>query len=391
MKIINYSSLIAALCLVTALFSCGSSYEKSAPSFFEQEEASADYMKASPSAKRSGFNPAGPDQSKADVNIQQAAEPQEPQQRKRIYSGFLHLIVADPGESRSLIAVKTDEVGGYVVSSSDEMVEIQVPAPLFEEVMAYLEGLGAVVDRSIQTADVTEAYSDFSARMKVHQQTRERLYQLLEKSADAEERLEILREIRRLTEEIESLKATLAELDQRIAFSRITIRLESRMVSDQEQSQSIPFPWIAELHPLYPSLEDPPKGNTLEPGSRFALFEKEEEASLRAEAADGTRIRLGSVENHPRGDNAFWRKALSFHLGPLYASAEETSWGPYTGLLFESKDSVPFYYGVIPLVKDDRIVVAEAFFPNRDSYEKYQNNWFEALVLNVSLQEEDHR
>lgn len=305
--------------------------------------------------------------------------PQEPQKRKKIYSGFLHLLVPVEEEARSAVSRLADQAGGYVVSSREGIVEIRVPSEAFFSLMDQLEELGDPEDRRVETADVTEAYQDVSRRLEIYEKTRQRLYILLEKSEDVEERLEILREIRRLTEDMEALKNLLQEIDQRLAFSRITVKLEPRVAEGSQTKTGIPFPLITQLDPLYPSTGEVPSKISWNPGKEFALFEKEEDSPLRAEAADGTRLRLGSAPNDPRGDGEFWQKALIHHLQDFYQESRAESFGSWRGGLFTSKDEEPFFYAIALVPRGDKLLVAEAFFPHAAALAEHLPAWKESL------------
>ena len=127
-------------------------------------------------------------------------------------------------------------------------------APAFEVALrigAILAGQGPalrdVLGKSIETYDVTEFYQDLTSRLRISERTRARLYTLLEKTTDVKERLKILKEIRRLSEEIETIKMTLKTIERLISFSRITIQLEQRLADiSYEDKGTIPFSWIAE-------------------------------------------------------------------------------------------------------------------------------------------------
>jgi hypothetical protein len=171
-----------------------------------------------------------------------------------------------------------------------------------------------------------------------------------------------------LSEEIERIERSLELLQRRINLSRITVELAPRLPETDSGRRRIPFPWIADLNPLYPSLRNPKGKIELELSEEFAVFT--EEAAFRAESAEGTRVRIGGARNHPRGDTEFWRNALAYHLAPFYRSTEELELGSFKAVLFTSKDPEPFSYLVaVSAQKEDQIlsdlVIVEIFFPDR--------------------------
>jgi hypothetical protein len=307
---------------------------------------------------------------------------EQPEERKRVFSGFCTLLVDDVEETRTEIADLAEESGGYVETVAERTVVIRVPAERFAEIFEFILGLGEVSHKSIETYDVTEFFRDQEIRLEIAKKTRERLYALLEKTSDVEERLKILREIKRLTEEIERIERSLELLQRRINLSRITVELRPRLPETGYDKGRIPFPWIADLNPLYPSLRNPKGRVELELSEDFAVFT--EEAGFRAESAEGTRIRLGAARNHPSGDTEFWGKALSYHLGPFYKTAEELDLGPFKAVLFTSKDPEPFSYLVAVSAQEDEqiladLVILEIFFPDQSALQTRLSNLKESL------------
>lgn len=292
----------------------------------------------------------------------------QPERRLRVYSGTLELVVPAPLETAQRIIALVQQSGGYVESSTADVLVVRVPAAQFETIFESLGRLGEIRSRSVESADVTDQYRDVSKRAEVSERTRARLYALLGKTSNADERVRILREIRRLTEEIEQLKATLAMLDQQVKLSRITVRLAARLAAGPADGRPVPFGWIARLDPLRGSTGGASSPIGLAAPEDFAVFSSER--LLSAESAEGTRLRAGAAANEPDGDTAFWHKALLFHLGPRYREAEPVTAGPFRGALFTSKDAQPFFYLVAVAVRGREILVAEAFFPDRAAKER---------------------
>jgi len=291
--------------------------------------------------------------------------PAAAERRVRIYSGWCQLTVDEPEQTKKQLEELARRSDGYVESAVDQTVTIRIPAERFREVFAAVLKLGDVVRKSIETYDVTATLTDQEARLRLAERARERLYLLLERTPDVKERLAILREIRRLTEDIERIRASLEVLKGQIALSRITVELIPRRPEGELRREGIPFPWIAALNPLYPSLRGRPPRLALSLGEEFAVFEKDK--GFRAESPEGTRVRLGTTPNRPKGDAAFWQKALAFYLGPQYRKAESLEAGAFRAVLLTSKDSKPHTYLVAVAVQGKRLVVGEAFFPDQEA------------------------
>lgn len=271
----------------------------------------------------------------------------------------------DPEETAGILTRLAEERGGYIEGIWQGMVILRVPAAGFFEALEEVLSLGRVLDRSVETRDVTNLIQDLAGRREIARASRERLYALLEKTEDAGQRVRILREIRRLTEELERLAALLSSLEKQVAYSRIQVELRPRLSRESTLRQGIPFPWIASLHPLNPTLTSEKPAAAPDLGDEFAVFPDLPYYS--AESPEGIRFRLGMGTNNPRGDEEFWLRALEFHLKPLYAEGmvfpgrQDRRFGH---ILLESKDREPYYYLVGVLVQGDKLLVAEAFFPN---------------------------
>ncbi len=294
------------------------------------------------------------------------------EQRKRIYTGYLNLMVSEVRQAKQDITEIAEETGGYVEQIMEFSIIIRVPAELFFDIFQMLHDYDEVITKSIETYDVTESYRDLAGRLEIARRTRERLYSLLERTENVREKLRILQEIRRLTEEIELINSTLEVLANQISYSRITVDLSSRFQEEQYSRQEIPFSWIAVLNPLYSSLDTSIENINLKLDDNFAVFDREK--YFIAENSDGTVVRVSKTENVPEGDTAFWQRALSYHLGPFYKNLEIIDLGDVKSVLFESKDNAPYYYLVSVYIKEDTIYIVEVFFPDEESLNKNIDN-----------------
>lgn len=294
-----------------------------------------------------------------------AEEPGADTERLRIYNGSAGLIVENTEDTRTDLEKITRDSGGYVESSYSDYLVLRVPAEDFEEIFKLILTMGTVDYSRVETWDVTEAFADTERQLLTAEETRNRLYVLLERSTDSTERARILREIGRLTEEIESLKQQLSTLTARIAYSRITVQLTPRVQGDFSR-ENIPFSWIAYLDPLFPAGSKLKGKLNLNPGDEFAVFTRE--SVYMAESSDGLSIVVSTVENSPRGDNEFWHRALIFHLEPYYSSLNEMSImlgsRELPGVELVSKDREPFKYFVGVIADGRNLHIVEIFSPD---------------------------
>lgn len=367
--------IIFLVAVVLLLFSCGSKAAEYDASYGGQTEARAmksdsfmDDMvsmdEAEPSAMSSGLLLSANEQQ----NLSQPASPAQEDRPKpmRIYNGYAHLVVEDPQETRIHVEQRVKEWGGYLESSYGDTLVLRIPADLFYTSFDEILSLGKVVDESIDTWDVTEQFMDLQGRLSLAVETRERLYQLLERTSDPQERSKILREIGRLTEEIEQIRLNMQSLENRASMSRVTLLLEPRISREENTRSTIPFYWIAHLNPLYPQGGRFKATLDVDLGSAFAVFTDSE--YFLAENPQGTVLRASTLENDPLGDDAFWQNALLFHLKDYYLTAEprvlKIGEDELLAVDFLSKDRDPYRYLVAVKTNGKKLHLVEIFQPD---------------------------
>ncbi len=369
---IHYYLII--LCIILSTPSCSQVYEKAMD--IEESLLSPSVMGESVEYEDSSLSKSRVDWNMDEIDSHLVADTETPdkaKEQKRIYSGDADLLVEDLEKTKLEIESYAGQLGGYVESMHSNSIIIRVPAANFNEAFSWILEKGKVRYQSIETADVTEFYNDLFSRLEISIISRDRLYELLTRVTDTTEQVQILKEIGRLTEEIESTKLLLQSLESFISYSRISISLESRLQLDQLSKQEIPFSWIRNLSPLYTYANDLKAKVAIDPGENFAVFDKED--IYAAENWDGAKIRISTVINDPVGDGEFWKKALLFHLKDYYVSGEviETSFGTETvyGVLWTSRDSAAFQYYTGVVVDKKQLHLVEIFSPleNRDLFE----------------------
>ena len=76
---------------------------------------------------------------------------------------------------------------------------------------------------------------------------RKRLTELLAGATKTEEALAVERELARVTEDIEQMKAQLKLFGELVAYSTITVRFEAPQAENLDRRFKLPFPWLEEL------------------------------------------------------------------------------------------------------------------------------------------------
>ena len=166
-----------------------------------------------------------------------------------IYTAEIYLAVYEVAPTQKAVIQHARELGGYLARQSDQEVVVRVPAHRFTDALERVEKLGDVLHRDVQAQDVSEEYRDLSIRLRNAEVVRARLEGLLEQAKNVEDALAVQRELAKVTETIETMKGRLRFLQDRIAFSTITVRFSPREREPvgAPDVYRLPFPWLDEL------------------------------------------------------------------------------------------------------------------------------------------------
>ncbi len=163
-----------------------------------------------------------------------------------IYDAHLSLVVVNMREAQKSIRAVAEQHGGYMQSMDARAVIVRVPAKTLDQVIAAIEQLGDVTAKEIAGHDVTDQMRDLTLRLKNAEDLRTRLAALLDRATNVTEAITIEKELARLTETIEQLKGQFQLLQNKVAYSTVTVHLNSP-VPQQAAQPLVPFAWVAEL------------------------------------------------------------------------------------------------------------------------------------------------
>ena len=111
---------------------------------------------------------------------------------------------------------------------------------------AAFDKTGGILPRGVEAEEVTDQFVDTEIRIKNARAMEVRLKAILER-AHVKEALEIEKEMRRVTEEIELLEGKLKVLKDKIAYSTLTVTFEARGSNIKTTRLRLPFPWLRSL------------------------------------------------------------------------------------------------------------------------------------------------
>lgn len=146
----------------------------------------------------------------------------------------IDLKVEDTDAALESTARMAREAQGYVVNQrvwydgERQMgtIVVAVPAETFDGALEELREMAEQIFREeISGEDVTKEYYDLEGRLRNQELMRDRVRTLLEDAENVEEALEVSRELSVVEERIEELQGELEYLQNRIAFSTITVNV----------------------------------------------------------------------------------------------------------------------------------------------------------------------
>ena len=173
--------------------------------------------------------------------------------RMIIKNADLRLLVEDTNSAIDRTTQIVGDSGGYIVSSrvwyqdyskyqlKYASITLGIPMDEFERVLSRLRGLAIEVrDETASGDDVTDQYVDLQSQLVNLEATRERVKSFLDDTKTVEEALQVNQELSNLDAQIEQIKGRMNYLNDRSAFSTVTITLEPEL---PELEQPAPQQW----------------------------------------------------------------------------------------------------------------------------------------------------
>lgn len=159
--------------------------------------------------------------------------------RKIIRSIALELYTKDFDAHLAQLLKDAQTAGGYVQSSNiygtkpevagdsgrTASVTLRIPASEADAFVNTASGYGELLSKNEDTEDVTDSYFDIETRLAVSRTTLERLENILVKTNNLSDIIELEREIARVTTEIEQLTTKLRKYDGMIEYATVNVVL----------------------------------------------------------------------------------------------------------------------------------------------------------------------
>lgn len=165
-----------------------------------------------------------------------------------IYTGQVILAVFDVTATQDRALATIEEFGGYSSQRNAQQMVFRVPAEKFRDALDALKKLGDVLRLDWAAQDVGEEYRDLQIRLKNNIEMRERLLVMLAGAKEIEDALSVEQQLERITLEIERINGQLRSLQDRLAYSTISIQFSPIAVTQVPKSDyRLPFPWLNQL------------------------------------------------------------------------------------------------------------------------------------------------
>jgi len=193
------------------------------------------------------------------------------------------------------------------------------------------------------------------------------MLELLAKAKNEKEKLAMLKEIERLSTEIEYLTTERDTLLKMAQFARLTSEVQERNFDRGRAGVQISaFEWIAGLSPFEKYVAISGDELKLGPPSGFVVLENP--TPWAAESADGVAVWASRQTNIPAGDTSFWLQAVRQRLEPAFASAKVVSAGSFRALRLVGRGQYAYVYLVALRAKSEqgKFDLVEIYFPTRE-------------------------
>ncbi len=296
------------------------------------------------------------------------------------YQGHIKQRATEPKVIIDSAVAYVKSLGGYVESLRQNTVVLRVPVKQFRDAFDSLLQFATVLNKSLTAEDITESFRDTELRIQIAKATLERLKELLKKAEKDTDKMRLLSEIKRVSENLEQLESKKRVLQTMADFSRITLTVvpHEPLAGRSQKKDITAFNWINQLDPF--NKLGRYRGDCLEftvPGEMVVLEDKKH---WEAVSADGVRFWSRELENNPRGNTDFWFTAIKERIGKEFKENGDLESGGFRLLRSVSFSAKPYVYIVGVRQVEDDLEVVEIYYPS----EKHEKRYSESILKSIS-------
>lgn len=240
MKRLWFALLTSSVVALSGLTSCAQSPSGStADSSVATGSADMDSADMDSAAKVAPQVPAAPAQEIADVSRNEPPiEKNATQSPQLIKKASLSLSVDSVEESFEKVREIVNAQQGDLLSLHDQgenqrriTSEMRVPQQSLEATLDAIAKIGTVRDRTISTEDVSSQLIDIQARLSNARKSETALQEIMSRSGDISDVLEVSRELSNVRQSIEQMAAQQKSLQTQVSYSTISLSLESAIAA----------------------------------------------------------------------------------------------------------------------------------------------------------------
>ena len=158
-------------------------------------------------------------------------------ERKLIKTANVSIEIKNLSDCEQKINDWVKNLGGYITNSSSweygASFTVRIPSKDFDSAMNQVGDFGRVLNRNINSEDVSDNYYDLQSRLQTKYILRDKLSSYLSQAKDIKDLLEIERQLNQVIEEIESTESRFKRLSGQIDYSTIYLDLQFERGKDE--------------------------------------------------------------------------------------------------------------------------------------------------------------
>ena len=318
---------------------------------------------------------------------EQNSAPELPQNiLKRSVTYEAHLVQSTRTPEKLLNTVDSIliRMGGQILQRGNAAGFWKVPADSFNKALQIIEPLGKIIDKSLQSSDLTDQVQETALRLKFLKLKVAKLKELVAQAQNTTDKLRLLQDLEEAHYELSSLENEQSELQDLVAYSRISLDLVPPQSSENQSLNPIKaFEWIRNLNPQNRNYKGSqfkwptPPGMILLNAQILSQNSKNAPINWQVTSASGVSLWAHSQNNNPHGDTLFWSKALVDHFQERCKNIQEEHLDKVIKIRCESYDIEPYVYWVSLSKKSTQehsLTLIEAYFPSLAEEAKFKKS-----------------
>lgn len=158
-------------------------------------------------------------------------------------SSTIVLKVTDRNQAADVLIAEAERLGGYFLTRDDNQVILLVPSAKAEVLLAKIDPMGTVVQRSFAANDVTARLRELRTRLKSREEVFRRYFSVLQ-SAGQGTVVQVESQMTSLVTEIEGIKGSIRLIEHQLDYATITVRFQFRERRPPSRDGNSSFAWL---------------------------------------------------------------------------------------------------------------------------------------------------